>query len=167
MGKNLLVGVGGKARHVKALYVGVGGKARKVKKVYVGVGGKARLVYQSYIPVTGISLSYEIIKTGLASWQKPYKAKITVNFTPSNATNKNVTWTAPTGRTPGFAIESFTGTSCVIYTNGDLTMTNGRYGRITAIADDGASAYLTVHTAAYSYNDDGDRVRAGMISSIY
>ena len=32
MGKNLLVGVGSKARKVKALYVGVGGKARKVKK---------------------------------------------------------------------------------------------------------------------------------------
>lgn len=47
MGKNLLVGVGSKARKVKALYVGVGGKARKVKKVYVGVGGKARLVWQS------------------------------------------------------------------------------------------------------------------------
>ena len=39
MAKNLLVGVGSKARKVKALYVGVGGKARKVKKVYVGVGG--------------------------------------------------------------------------------------------------------------------------------
>lgn len=53
MGKNLLVGVGGKARKVKALYVGVGGKARKVKKVYVGVGGKARLVYMSN-PVVNI-----------------------------------------------------------------------------------------------------------------
>ena len=56
MAKNLLVGVGSKARKVKALYVGVGGKARKVKKVYVGVGGKARLVHTSYVPVTGIDL---------------------------------------------------------------------------------------------------------------
>lgn len=45
MGKNLLIGVGGKALKVKTLYLGVGGKARKVKRVYLGVGGKARLVY--------------------------------------------------------------------------------------------------------------------------
>lgn len=44
MGKKVYVGVGGKARRVKALYVGVGGKARKVKKVYIGVDGKAMLM---------------------------------------------------------------------------------------------------------------------------
>lgn len=85
MGKNLLVGVGGKARKVKALYVGVGGKARKVKKVYVGVGGKARLVYQSYIPVTGVKL--EIAST------KDLTCIIKAVFTPANATNLSVKWT--------------------------------------------------------------------------
>ena len=89
MGKNLLVGVGGKARHVKALYVGVGGKARKVKKVYVGVGGKARLVYQSYIYVTGISLS----KVGTSQDKKSGLAIVTANITPSNAQNKTLIWT--------------------------------------------------------------------------
>lgn len=79
MGKNLLVGVGGKARHVKALYVGVGGKARKVKEVYVGVGGKARLVWQDYVAVTGITLSLS-------------KNTIYVQVTPSNATNKTIKW---------------------------------------------------------------------------
>ena len=49
MGKNLYVGVGGKARKRKAAYIGISGKARKIKKIYVGVGGKARLVYQSYV----------------------------------------------------------------------------------------------------------------------
>lgn len=89
MGKNLLVGVGSKARKVKALYVGVGGKARKVKKVYVGVGGKARLVYTSYIPVAGITVSWT--PTNLGSGKK------TITFTalpyPSNATNLKLTWT--------------------------------------------------------------------------
>ena len=36
------IGVGGKARKVKAIYIGVGGKARKVIKAYIGVNGKAR-----------------------------------------------------------------------------------------------------------------------------
>lgn len=84
MGKNLLVGVGGKARHVKALYVGVGGKARKVKKAYVGVGGKARLVYQSYIPVTGINVTSVI---------KGNPCRINISLSPSDATDKTVTWT--------------------------------------------------------------------------
>ena len=77
MAKNLLVGVGSKARKVKALYVGVGGKARKVKKVYVGVGGKARLVYTSYVAGTKINVSYTT----------NYET-LTVTFTlePSNAT---------------------------------------------------------------------------------
>lgn len=97
MGKNLLVGIGGKARHVKALYVGVGGKARKVKKIYVGVGGKARLVYQSYIPVTGISATY-VLKQGKASntYASVYynhAIDLTATVTPSNATNPAITWT--------------------------------------------------------------------------
>lgn len=167
MGKNLLVGIGGRARRVKALYVGVGGKARKVKKVYVGVGGKARLVYQSYIPVTGISLKHELIKTTLNGRGYPYKAKITVNFSPSNATNKSVTWKAPSGSEPGFIIESSTSSSCVIRTRHDLTSTAGLYSKIIATAADGASAYLTVHTFSYQYNDDGDRVWTAEIDSIY
>lgn len=84
MGKNLLVGVGSRARHVKAMYVGVGGKARKVKKVYVGVGGKARLVYTSYVAVTGITLT---LNDKYAD-----NPTITAVFTPSNATNQKVTW---------------------------------------------------------------------------
>ena len=97
MGKNLFVGVGGKARHVKALYVGVGGKARKVKKVYVGVGGKARLVYQSYIPVTGISATYVLRETKAddtyASVYYNYAIDLTATVKPSNATNPAITWT--------------------------------------------------------------------------
>lgn len=89
MGKNLLVGVGGKARHVKALYVGVGGKARKVKKVYIGVGGRARLVWQDYVAVTGISLSNVLMgNRGYASM-----VQITATIKPSNAQNKALTWT--------------------------------------------------------------------------
>lgn len=87
MGKNLLVGIGGKARHVKALYVGVGGKARKVKKVYIGVGGRARLVWQDYVYVTGISLS----NSG-----KNSLAIISATITPSNAQNKTLIWTIDT-----------------------------------------------------------------------
>ena len=85
MGKNLFVGVGDKARHVKALYVGVGGKARKVKKVYVGVGGKARLVYTSYVAVTGVKL--KIASTNDKT------CIIKAVFTPANATNLSVKWT--------------------------------------------------------------------------
>lgn len=97
MGKNLLVGIGGRARHVKALYVGVGGKARKVKKVYVGVGGRARLVYQSYIPVTGISATY-VLKQTKASYTYAtiyynYAIELTATINPSNATNPAITWT--------------------------------------------------------------------------
>jgi hypothetical protein len=86
MGKNLLVGVGGRARHVKALYVGIGGKARKVKKVYVGVGGKARLVYQSYIPVTGISVIKSQSFDSFNVW------RIEIAVLPTNATNKSTSW---------------------------------------------------------------------------
>ena len=108
MGKNLLVGVGSKARKVKALYVGVGGKARKVKKVYVGVGGKARLVYQSYIPVTGISAS--VVVAGTTTYLRE-RGIVTISVSPDNATNKaitfalfnksnfNITETAPNGCT--------------------------------------------------------------------
>lgn len=89
MAKNIYVGVGGKARHVKALYVGVGGKARKVKKVYVGVGGKARLAYQAYIPVTSIKLSsWSAQRNG----EKSSVGIITCYFDiqPSNATNPSI-----------------------------------------------------------------------------
>ena len=97
MGKNLLVGIGGKARHVKALYVGIGGKARKVKKIYVGVGGKARLVYQSYIPVTGISAKYTLVNgkadDTYASVYYNYAINLAATVNPSNATNPAITWT--------------------------------------------------------------------------
>ena len=84
MGKNLLGGIGGKARKVKALYVGVGGKARKVKKVYVGVGGKARLVYTSYVAVTGITVTHE----NLYNHSSPV-INFYVSITPSDATDKS------------------------------------------------------------------------------
>lgn len=42
MAKGVYIGVGNKARKVKAMYIGVGGKARKIVKGYIGVGGKAR-----------------------------------------------------------------------------------------------------------------------------
>lgn len=89
MGKNLLVGVGNKARKAKALYVGVGGKARKVKKVYVGVGGKARLVYTSYVKTTDIKItwSYTIGTTGTSKgWPILHLRWETV---PTNASNQN------------------------------------------------------------------------------
>ena len=89
MGKNLLVGIGGRARHVKALYVGIGGKARKVKKVYIGVGGRARLVWQDYVAVTGISLSNVLMgNRGVTSI-----VQINATIKPSNAQNKTLTWT--------------------------------------------------------------------------
>ena len=47
MSKAAFIGVGGKARKVRALYVGVNGKARRVARGYVGVGGKARLFYDA------------------------------------------------------------------------------------------------------------------------
>lgn len=98
MGKNLFVGVGGKARHVKALYVGVGGKARKVKKVYVGVGGKARLVYQSYVPVTGISL--HVSSDGIAR----------VTLSPTNASATSASWST----TGDISVKSSSGLTCTL-----------------------------------------------------
>ena len=89
MAKNLYVGVGGKARKMKAAYIGISGKARKIKKIYVGVGGKARLVYQSYIPVTGISLSNVLMGTHGRSGI----VQINATIKPSNAQNKALTWT--------------------------------------------------------------------------
>ena len=121
MGKNLLMGVGGKARHVKALYVGVGGKARKVKKIYVGVGGKARLVYQSYIPVTGISIS----------WPQPETNEdivFTVTFTPSNATDKSVTWSQKFSPN-GVEIISTTANTCTVHAS-DSRSYNGISAKI-------------------------------------
>lgn len=39
------VGVGDKAKQVKALYIGVDGVAKKVVKAYIGVDGKAKQVW--------------------------------------------------------------------------------------------------------------------------
>ena len=47
MAKKIYVGVGDKARNVKALYVGVNNVARKVKKAYVGVNNIARLCWEN------------------------------------------------------------------------------------------------------------------------
>lgn len=139
MGKNLLVGVGSKARKVKALYVGVGGKARKVKKVYVGVGGKARLVYQSYIPVTGITLTVQ------PNVPNGRSCTLTAVFSPSNATNKTVTWTSSNwGSINGLDIISTTSNSCVITPSRmDETSSN-----ITATTADGVSSTLPMHSSA-------------------
>ena len=125
MAKNIYVGVGGKARHVKALYVGVGGKARKVKKVYVGVGGKARLVYQSYIPVTGISLSWP-------ESEKSSTIVLTVTFSPSNATDKSVTWSQQYNN--GTKIISKTANTCAVCCSNTHS-----YNRITAKTSNGLS----------------------------
>ena len=104
MAKNLYVGVGSKARKVKALYVGVGGKARKVKKVYVGVGGKARLVYTSYVAVTGITLS-AVNEAGV----------ISAAITPSNSTTKKVSWSIKSLDYTSYALVDVTDTTCRIY----------------------------------------------------
>lgn len=107
MGKNLLVGIGGRARKAKSLYVGVGGKARKVKKVYVGVGGKARLVYTSYTPLTDIDLVLPDDITQLT-------VTITAVFTPSDATDQRVTWELQNLFGAGITIISTTETTCTL-----------------------------------------------------
>lgn len=142
MGKNLLVGVGGKARHVKALYVGVGGKARKVKKVYVGVGGKARLVYQSYIPVTGISLSGisdQLPPNAPSNWRKWGFCRINATFTPPNATTQSVTWTLE-NKNGLVSINTSTSTSCWLAV-GDL---RDCAVTVRATSPDGTSATINV-----------------------
>ena len=139
MGKNLLLGVGGKARHVKALYVGVGGKARKVKKVYVGVGGKARLVYQSYIQVTGITLSLS-------------KNTIYVQVTPSNATNKTIKWQIIKQDSPSefkFIISESDNNHCVVglhmnQDQGTFPVYPSAYAVVRATSADGPSKTIEV-----------------------
>ena len=108
MAKNLYVGVGSKARKVKALYVGVGGKARKVKKVYVGVGGKTRLVYQSYVAVTGINV--------ISVTNKGNPCRITISLSPSDATDKTVTWAwkSPVNKPANVHISDAGDTYCVL-----------------------------------------------------
>ena len=138
MAKNLLVGVGGKARKAKALYVGVGGKARKVKKVYVGVGGKARLVYTSYVPVTGIDL---VLPDDIT---QP-TVTITAVFTPSDATNQKVTWKF-NDIFMHMDVVRTTDTSCFIKAkNSSLNS----FLKITATASNGVTVSKTlVHTSA-------------------
>lgn len=137
MGKNLFVGVGGKARHVKALYVGVGGKARKVKKVYVGVGGKARLVYQSYVPVTWISISWPELETS-------QDIVFTVTFTPSNATDKSVTWSQQFSNN-AVEIISTTANTCTVHASNDHS-----YNYITATTSNGISAKIKCGRISWS-----------------
>ena len=145
MGKNLLVGVGSKARKVKALYVGVGGKARKVKKVYVGVGGKARLVYTSYVAVSSIDLV-------LPDDTKQLTVTITAKFTPNDATNKKVTWEF--GSNLGYIkIVSTTDTSCILkVTNASMNS----YLYITATASNGVTVKKRLmHTGPDLLNKSG------------
>lgn len=140
MGKNLLVGVGSKARKVKALYVGVGGKARKVKKVYVGVGGKARLVYTSYVAVTGIAFDHLNSSNYNDLW-------IYFKLTPTNATNRSVTFTKNSSQ-----IRFTSSTTMVADSNGYVYIratAGGAFSTsvwitVTATAADGKSAYIKV-----------------------
>lgn len=140
MGKNLLVGVGGKARHVKAMYVGVGGKARKVKKAYVGVGGKARLVYTSYVAVTGIAFDHLNSSNYNDLW-------IYFKLTPTNATNRSVTFTKNSNN-----IRFTSSTTMVADSNGYVYIratVGGAFNTsiwitVTATAADGKSAYIKV-----------------------
>ena len=131
MGKNLLVGVGSKARKVKALYVGVGGKARKVKKVYVGVGGKARLVWAAYVKVTGITLT---LNDKYAD-----RPTITAVFIPSGATNQKVTWDITTSGNimfSGISIVSSTDHTCTVSHANEMT---NQFTEITAKSMDGVT----------------------------
>ena len=50
--RNIYIGVGNKARHVKKLYVGINGIARRIKKAYIGVNGVARLIYKYELATT-------------------------------------------------------------------------------------------------------------------
>ena len=140
MAKNLLVGVGSKARKVKGLYVGVGGKARKVKKAYVGVGGKARLVYQSYIPVTGIAFNHLNGSNYNDLW-------IYFKLTPTNATNRSVTFTKDSDQI------SFTSSTTMVADSNGYVYIRATVGgafntsvwiTVTATAADGKRAYIKV-----------------------
>lgn len=140
MGKNLLVGIGGRARHVKALYVGVGGKARKVKKVYVGVGGKARLVYTSYVAVTGITFDHLNSSNYNDLW-------IYFKLTPTNATNRSVTFTKNSNQI------LFTSSKTMVADSNGYVYIRATVGgawntsewiTVTATAADGKRAYIKV-----------------------
>lgn len=148
MGKNLLVGVGSKARKVKALYVGVGGKARKVKKAYVGVGGKARLVYTSYVAVTRITLSadneYGVIRATLS---------------PSNATTQSVTWSIQSYNYTKFAVVESTATTCRVgWAPHNTASYTGHYCILTATVD-GVSKSVSCTQIGTSYNSYGHTPR--------
>ena len=142
MGKNLLVGVGGKARHVKALYVGVGGKARKVKKVYVGVGGKARLVYQSYVTCT--DLSFTVTYDSAVNHGYMY-ATVTVKTVPNNATTGAVT-VAPYGswRPAMIVSNSTSGNTTTFRFYLKYGVSNGYMTVATITHSDGITYYVNV-----------------------
>ena len=148
MGKNLLVGVGGKARHVKALYVGVGGKARKVKKVYVGVGGKARLVYTSYVAVTGITVT-----NGPYNETSNLRA-FYVTILPSNATDKSYSVTVKNNDGYGeYKVDKWLSNGFVLYSNA-YNFHASAGCTITITAKDGISKKITaiysgINTGAY------------------
>ena len=120
--------------------MGVGGKARKVKKAYVGVGGKARLVYQSYIPVTGIAFNHLNGSNYNDLW-------IYFKLTPTNATNRSVTFTKDSDQI------SFTSSTTMVADSNGYVYIRATVGgafntsvwiTVTATAADGKRAYIKV-----------------------
>ena len=142
MGKNLYVGVGGKARKRKAAYIGISGKARKIKKIYVGVGGKARLVYQSYVAVSGINVSFSADGQNLT---------VNVSVSPSNATNHGVSFSLAAGAPSKMYISSSTSSSCVIY--GTYNRKSRYTGDLTITASDGivTKYHIEVYMSSWSH----------------
>ena len=156
MAKALYVGVGGKARKMKAAYIGISGKARKIKKIYVGVGGKARLVYQSYIPVTGISLKYEYGEYTRPD-KYPWRATFTATLTPSDATNKGITWSVESDSQVFYIAPS--GNTCYVAVGiivDGIMYTRGGRGTLTATAADGKQVTIPIQSISYS-DYDGDK----------
>lgn len=147
MGKNLLVGIGGRARHSKVLYVGVGEKARKIKKVYVGVGGKARLVYTSYVAVTGITVTHENLHNHSNNLLDFY-----VSITPSDATDKSYSVTVTNNDEHGeYKVMKWLSNGFQLYSN--VYNFYSKTGcTITITAKDGISKKLT---AIYSGINNG------------
>lgn len=98
MARNVYVGVGSVAKHVKNLFVGVGGVARKIKAGYVGINGVARLFYNGgdwWLP-SGISSS-----NVLAHWNFKESNGSFVNPSESGSSS---TYSAGTGWNVNFAL---------------------------------------------------------------
>lgn len=95
MGK-IYLSVNSKTREGGFKELGVSSKSRKLQKVYLGVSGKTRLVWQNYIAVTGVSFTYTRTENHAEdtysdiTYYRPLK--VTASISPSNATNKALTW---------------------------------------------------------------------------